>query len=121
MTLDDLRDYGGLIYVATPYSLYPWGLSSAALDACRHTEHLVRVYQMSAWSPVVHGHQLMRLGNLEPRDHYLWMKINAPFMHACSAMVAVKMPGWQDSRGMAEEAEYFQAAGKPIVEMEYLA
>lgn len=121
MTLGELRDYGGLIYVATPYSLFPWGLSSAAHDACRHTEYLVREYGLAAFSPIVHGHQLSRLGNLPPRDHLLWMKINAPLMHACSAMVAVRMPGWQNSRGMAEEAEYFQAAGKPVVEMECLA
>lgn len=121
MTLDELRDYGGLIYVATPYSLFHLGLDCAAYDACRHAEHLVREYGLAAFSPIVHGHQLARWGKLPPRDHLLWMKINAPLMDACSAMVAVKMDGWQESRGMAEEAAYFQAAGKPVVEMEYLA
>lgn len=121
MTLDELRDYGGLIYVATPYSLFHLGLGCAAYDASRHAEHLARVYDLRVYSPIVHSHELCRWGKLNPLDQEFWMRQNAPFMEACSAMVAVKMEGWQDSRGMAAEAAYFQAAGKPVVEMEYLA
>lgn len=120
MTLDDLLDCGGFVYLATPYTRYIHGLNCAAYDACRHAEYLVRVYDLRVYSPIVHGHELCKWGKLNALDHHLWMRQNAPFMHAASAMVAVKMLGWQESRGMAEEAEYFQAAGKPIVEMEYL-
>lgn len=120
MTLDDLRDYGGMVYVATPYSRYKYGLGCAAYDACRHAEYLVRELGLSAWSPIVHGHQLSLWDKLPPRDHLLWMKINAPLMEASASCVVVKLEGWQDSRGIAEEVAYFQAAGKPVVEMDPL-
>lgn len=120
MTLGELRDYGGVCYLATPYSLYKYGLDCAAYDAARHAEFLVREFGLSAWSPIVHGHQITRFGSLPPRDHLLWAKVNAPLMHASASCVVVKLEGWQDSRGIAEEVAYFQAAGKPVVEMDPL-
>lgn len=114
--LEDLIGYPGLVYVSTPYTLYPFGLSAAAYDAKRHTAHLIRM-GIVAISPIAHGHEVARVGGLDPIGLDLWMAQNQPLMEACSAMVAVHLPGWKESRGMAHEAEHFTSVGKPVVEM----
>lgn len=120
MTLDDLRGMAGYAYVATPYAKYKFGTDVAFMEAERHTEHLAFAYRIPAFSPIVHGHRLSRHRRLEPCDHDLWMRLNQPLMEGAEAMILVKLSGWDESRGVAEEAAYFQSAGKPIVEMEAL-
>ncbi|MFG1413490.1 DUF1937 family protein [Xanthobacter sp. VTT E-85241] len=119
MTLDDLRGLPSFVYLATPYSRYRWGLASAAYDAERHAAHLIGL-GLRVFSPIAHSHTIARVGGIDPLSHEIWMEQNQPFMDAASAMVAVRMDGWKESMGMAMEAEFFQAAGKPIVEMEAL-
>ncbi len=119
MTLEDLLGQPGFLYLASPYTRYRDGLSSAAYDAKRHAAHLIRL-GFVVYSPIAHSHEIARVGGLDHTDHALWMEQCAPLMDAASAMVAVKLPGWKSSVGMALEAEYFQRAGKPIVEMEPL-
>ena len=119
MTLDDLRGLPGLIYVATPYSAYVFGRSSAAHDARRHAGHLMRE-GFTVFSPIAHSHDIARVSGLDEINHHFWMQQCRPFMDAAVALVIVRLPGWEISRGIAEEAAYFQAAGKPMVEMEPL-
>ena len=121
MMLCDLRGHRGLVYVATPYARYPFGLDAAAYDAARHAGHLVSEYGARVFSPIAHSHTVARVAGIDPRSHEIWMAQNEPFMQAATVMVAVKLPGWQESVGMAMEAQFFQAAGKPIIEMEALA
>ncbi|MFG1399808.1 DUF1937 family protein [Roseixanthobacter pseudopolyaromaticivorans] len=119
MTLDDLRGLPSFVYLATPYSLYGAGRPSAAYDAARHAAHLVE-RGIKVFSPIVHSHHVAEIGRIDPLSHDLWMTQNEPFMRAASVLVAVRLPGWEKSVGMAMEAEFFQRAGKPIVEMEAL-
>lgn len=119
MTLEKLLKRGGITYMAVPYSAAPYGLSCAAHDADKHAAHLIKM-GFVIFSPISHSHPIARVGGIDPRSHELWMAQNDRFMHACSGMIAVKLPGWKSSIGMALEAEYFQRARKPIVEMEPL-
>lgn len=119
MTLDDLRGVRGLIYAASPYTSYIWGRSSAAYDATRHAEHLMSE-GFEVFSPVSYFHHIARVSKVDETAHDFWLQRCRPFMDAAVALVVVKLPGWEISRGIAEEAAYFQAAGKPVVEMEPL-
>lgn len=117
MTLDDLRGLQGFVYLATPYRLHPFGLSCAAYDARRHVGYLIRE-GFSVFSPIAHSHDVARACGLDPTDNDLWIKQFAPLMEAAAALVIAKIPSWDVSDGVAKEAAYFQAAGKPVVEME---
>lgn len=117
--IDDILDIDGIVYVSVPYAAHPFGLSCAAHDADRHAAYLIKM-GFVVFSPISHSHPIARVGGMDPCSHELWMAQNDRFMQACCAMIAVKIPGWKESVGMAMEAEYFQRAGKPIVEMEPL-
>lgn len=107
-----LRHYR-LIYLATPYSLYPDGLEAAFVDAAKLAARLlnagVRVY-----SPIVHGHPLSVHGGIDPLDHSIWLPFNESMMSVADALVVATMPSWRESKGIKYEIDYFELEGKPI-------
>src|SRR5690349_3193682 len=104
---------GGFYYVATPYSKYPHGLEAAFHEACRVTAKLLRDGER-VYCPIAHTHPVATAGDIDPLDHELWLAADRPLMDAATGLIVVKMPGWQDSRGVAAEIEVFRAAGKRI-------
>ncbi len=109
---------GGFYYVATPYSRYPAGLQAAFEDACRVTAELMR-RGCACVSPIAHSHCIATIGGLDPVDHELWVRIDAPLLDAACGCLVVMMPGWRDSRGVAHEIAEFQQAGKPVHFLEW--
>jgi len=119
MTLEDILRVGGITYLAVPYTAHHHGLACAAYDADRHAAHLIRM-GFVVFSPISHSHPIARVGGIDPRSHEIWMEQNTSFMQAASSMIAVHLPGWEDSIGMKMEREAFARMGKPVVEMEAL-
>lgn len=72
----------------------------------------------TVFSPITHSHPLQqelggRFGDLE-----FWMAFDGAFMRAAKALIVVKLPGWERSRGLRRELEYFADARKPIIEFQ---
>ena len=105
-------------YLATPYSKYPGGLEAAYREACR-AANLVREMRarIRVYCPIETSHPIAMSLRIDPLDHAFWMSVCRPFMERADRLIVVKMMGWQDSRGIAEEIQAFEAMGKPI---EYL-
>lgn len=114
----DLRDIpdGEGWYLASPYTKYRTGLDGANRVICRVAARLLRE-RVPLFSPIAHTHAIAVHGEMALLDHAGWMAADRWLMIAAYGMIVVKMPGWQDSRGVGEEIDYFTAAGKPI---EYL-
>lgn len=119
MTLDELIGFKGLVYMAVPYTAAKHGLNCAAYDADRHAAYLIK-RGLRVFSPISHSHVIAAVGEIDPRSHVLWMDQNGPFMAASGIMVAVKLPGWENSIGMMQERETFRKMGKPVIEMDPL-
>lgn len=101
-------------YLATVYSRHPDGIDAAFADACRITAGFIRA-GVRVYSPIAHTHPIAVHGGLDPLDHSIWLPADQPFMdHACGLIVC-RMPGWEDSKGIAHEIAAFRAAGKPVV------
>jgi hypothetical protein len=105
-----------VLYVSTPYDAHPNGLNEAYVLACEQTALLLKA-GVIAISPISHGHGIALHGDMDARDHAIWLRLDAHLMQACSGMVEVHAPGWQDSYGMMLERDAFIRMGKPIVEM----
>ena len=112
-TLADLVG-AGVVYVATPYTDYPYGHAAASYDAARVTAALMRM-GICAYSPIVHSHAVAHVGGLDKVDGEFWQRMDAPMVEAADACIVVKMPGWDTSKGVTHEIAEFTAAGKPIV------
>ena len=103
-----------LHYAATPYTRYNRGLVGAYLDACRICSSIYLAYKAPLFSPIAYCHGMTTHGDLPAIDHHFWMEFNRPFIEACGALIIVKMDGWDESAGIADERRMFKMAGKPI-------
>lgn len=106
-----------LYYLATPYTKYRAGIWPAYKEAARIAGRLTAI-GLNVYSPIAHSHPLAVYGGIDPLDHDLWMRVDAPFVAICGALIVAKMDGWRDSKGVTIEIESFATAGKPIFSVE---
>lgn len=112
ITLEGLKKYG-LIYLASPYTLYAKGLSAASDDVTDLAGKLVNL-GVSVYAPITYGHQLTVRGGVNALDEKIWYPLNDAFLHKSDALLIARMPGWNSSKGVAREIHYFEAVGLPI-------
>lgn len=119
--LHDDRDLARLVlrdtywYLASPYAKYPTGHELAFRDIAEVTAHLMErgVY---VFSPIVHTHPVSKyVKRASNVDHDFWLNLDRPFMRAAYGCLVAKLPGWDKSRGIAAEIEYFNKAAKQVV------
>ncbi len=110
--LTDLKKHS-LVYVATPYSKYPGGLTVAFEEAARITAYLLQ-HGVKAFSPIAHTHPIAIYGDINPLDHSFWLPVDLPIINKSDALLIVQMTGWKESKGIAWEVRRFKKAKKPI-------
>lgn len=114
--LSDLKKFK-MIYLASPYTKYPFGLDDAAEDIAKVTGRLMMM-GLNVHSPIVPTHYIAKFAGIDPVDHELWMKIDAAFIEVCDAMVIAQLTGWDVSRGVAHEIDVFTLQNKPIMTLD---
>lgn len=112
-TLNDLRKCP-VVYLGTNYTDYHAGLDEAAERAAEIASRLME-RGLRVFSPICHSHAIAMAGSLDPKDPEFWREQDAWAVDAASALVVAKLPGWEESRGLAHEIAAFEAAGKPVV------
>lgn len=107
----------GLAYLATPYTNYVGGLTEAWKDACTIAARLVK-QGARVYSPIAHCHPIAAFGNIDPRDHEIWLPFDQVMMERSDALIIAHLAGWDSSRGIAHEVGVFLDAGKPIFDLQ---
>ncbi len=106
-----------LVYVASPYTHSdPNVVSERYEQVSRLTAKLV-AEGMAAISPITYGHHLLEFYTM-PSDWGFWMDFCIALLSKCDRLLVVKMPGWEESRGVQAEIRYAQDHGIPIEYME---
>ncbi len=105
-------------YLATPYSGYPDGIEAAFQEASAAAASLIE-RGIRVYCPIAHTHPIAIYGNLDPKDHSIWLPADGPFMDAAAGLIVVQMKGWEESKGITEEIIRFREAGKPVLNMEW--
>lgn len=94
-----------LIYVASPYS-HP--VDDVRIEnykiVSNYTAKIVSDGNV-AFSPITYGHHLVDFKDM-PTDWDFWKNFCLTFLSKCDEMVVLKMPGWEESRGVKEEIEF---------------
>jgi hypothetical protein len=125
-----------LIYLATPYSRYPDGLSKRddiAAGGLRRERALRKLHEaftlasenaallisagLPIYSPIAHTHPIAIYGGLDPLDLDIWLPFCKPFMDACKGAIYLQGESVEHSAGMSWEGSDFQKAGKPGIDM----
>lgn len=101
-------------YLATPYENYPKGKMQACTDAAMQAARLVEL-GVPLFCPIAHAHliSLHCWGISDP--HRFWLDFDRPFMAAAKGLIVCQLEGWQESKGIKEEIEFFQAEKKPVI------
>jgi len=106
-----------MIYVGCPYS-HKWRRPVwflryylvTYITAALMRDNPEEVY----FSPITHSHPL-QAKNLTPHTYEYWVDIqDEGFMDVSYKMVAVLMPGWSKSPGLAHELRHFRIHSKQI-------
>ncbi len=105
-----------IAYLGTPYTRYAAGIEAAFQDAAALAARLLRS-GIHVYSPIAHTHPLAIYGHLDPLDHSIWLPFDELMMRRCDTLIIAHMEGWQDSKGIRHEVDYFQRAGKPIFDL----
>lgn len=105
------RCYG---YLATPYSKYPGGIEAAHDAACRLAARLIDA-GWPIFCPISHTHVVAKHMAHDPRDAEFWIGVNAGPLMWSSAMIVAMLPGWDESVGIALEAEDAVRRGVPVI------
>lgn len=110
-------------YLGSPYTRYEArgdqpGIFAAFDDVCLAAAYLIR-RGVPVYSPIAHTHPIAIMGGIDPLDHSIWLPADQPMMDAAGGLIVVKMPGWQESKGVQHEIEAFEVACKPIGFMQW--
>lgn len=103
-------------YLASPYSRYPHGLAAAHRAACIEAARLIRA-GVPVLSPIAHSHHIASYGDVDARDHDLWLRVDESFMRGAQGMIRLMLPGWLDSYGMGWEYAWFVERDFPVIDM----
>jgi hypothetical protein len=101
-----------VIYLCSPYSdPNPAVREQRFQAACAVTAGLLRDGQM-VYSPVVHGHPLVRYGL--STDWSFWERHDRLHLERCDEVVVLMLDGWRVSVGLQAELRHASVLGKPV-------
>lgn len=108
-----------MVYLATPYTKYAKGLDAAWKDACSVAARLL-IEGVRVYSPIAHCHGLAIHGNptILPSAHSIWLPFDEAMMLLTDCLLVAKLDGWDKSKGVTHEIEFFQKRGRPIYYIE---
>lgn len=112
ISLEGLKKYG-LIYLASPYTLYAKGLTAAFEDVTALAGKLVNE-GLNLVPAITMGHPLSVYGNVPANNLKVWYRLNDAILKKCDCLLVARMTGHQSSKGIAREISYFEMIGKPV-------
>ena len=108
-----------MIYLACPYSHPDPAVRLARFDAAnKATAHLMETGHI-VFSPLSHSHPVEQF-MAEIHDTAWWMRQDLAFMDFCDECVVLTVDGWEASKGVTFEANWFRERSRPVRMMEPL-
>ena len=112
-TLSDLTRFD-LVYLASPYTKYPEGITLAYIHACKLAARLLRA-GVKVYSPIAHGHSIAVHGSIDPLDLSIWLPFNGVMLAKADCLLVAMLPSWETSVGTRHEIDGFVEREKPVL------
>jgi len=102
-----------LLYVASPYSHPDPEVRLARYwAAVKKAAELMKAGN-NVFSPISHTHEIgLILGDAV--DHDFWLSQDRAILRHCDKLVVLLLPGWSESKGVAEEIAFARVIGIPV-------
>lgn len=104
--------HGTRIYMASPFTVYPTK-EMAWKDACRAAAALQACTPLAVYSPIADSYGVEAIGKAT-LTHADWMLRDRAMLLACEVVVVVMLPGWERSKGIAQEIAWAHDAKMPV-------
>ena len=110
-----------VVYLASPYTANA-GLAEF-VQLQRYYATAAAVHEMAEpgtliYSPILHSVPAADTLELPSRWEY-WRERDLDAIDCCDELWVLMLPGWDESKGVAEEAAYARDTGKPVVYQEW--
>ena len=103
-----------LIYLAGPYSTPdPKERNKRVKTLAKVAGKLIKDKDVYVFSPITHGHPI-NLSVKESIGYDYWLAFDKALLDTCDEMWIADLPGWENSKGIAEEINHCNTNGKPI-------
>ncbi len=109
---------GSLIYIASPYSHPDDNVRESNFRIVSEFVAKLTAEGLKPISPITYGHTLLGFHDM-PSDWQFWQDFCITFLQHCDELWVYQMPGWDRSRGVAEEIEYAEKNGIKIKYISY--
>lgn len=106
------QDAASRVYMASPFTVYATK-EQAWRDACRAAAALQACTAMAVYSPIADSYGLEAVGKAV-LTHAEWMLRDRTMLLACQHVAVVMLPGWETSKGIAQEIEWAYEARIPV-------
>jgi len=109
-----------VIYLATPFTSKALIKPAARREEAERWKAAAKIcgryFQQGniVYSPVVHWYPVALQEGL-PGDYETWKRVNQAMLDRCDVLVVGMLPGYDTSRGVAEEIEYALNTQKPVI------
>jgi hypothetical protein len=105
-----------IIYLACPYTHPSYSVREQRFNAATKVAAALIRQGHVVFSPITMTHPIDSIlaGEEATLGSNYWVEFDEAFMDACSAMVILKIDGWNLSDGIRREIEYFRMQRKPI-------
>jgi hypothetical protein len=101
------------IYILSPYTHdNPKVMQERYEKACKYAGKLIEQGH-NAYSPIAHSHGIAIHSGLPLTADY-WWPINREMIDWADECHVLQIPGWEESKGMAEELIYCNKRLKPV-------
>ncbi len=106
-----------MIYLASPYSHPDQRVREQRFDwACRVASDLMKE-GWKIFSPIAHSHPIARYGL--PTDYDYWKDWNHRLIRCMQELWVLKLPGYEDSKGLTGEIKFAIDEGKALKYLEF--
>jgi hypothetical protein len=118
----------GLKYLASPYSVRGDFSDHQKIvirdrryrDVCKLAARLMKEGHL-IFCPIAHSHPIETIGMYgEIKDGDFWLRQDYAVLKACSELVVYKMPGWEQSYGVAEEIKFAKENNIPVSYIDHI-
>ena len=103
-----------MIFLASPYSHSSWIVQEQRyLYALHAIAHLLKE-DKPAFSPIVYCHEMAKAVSL-PKSAPFWAAFNERMIRLCEDFYVLRIDGWQESVGVANEIIFAQSIGRIVI------
>ena len=111
--------HGKKVYLASPYNAAYRHIERSRAEAVTYIANYLIHKNILVYCPIAHGDAIyetsMRSGITVPKEFDFWRNMCLWGVESSDTVVVVKLDGWSESRGIAEEVEHANRLGKEVI------